>query len=499
MSFEIFPWNDNLETGIRLIDDQHKKLVQILNHLASHLANRSHSITLNTVFDELADYADYHFNSEEQIWRSYLTEHDDSVTEHTQTHSDFFAEIQRLKNEGSSEDSDECIRDIVSFLSKWLAFHILDSDKKMAVTCLGIETGMSVEEAKLNASLEMSGAAKVLIDTVLNMYDCLFNRTLNMMRETALRQQAEKALKASEEHLQFIMDGGKEGVWDWRVDSGKAFCSTQVDLIFNLLNQTGEATSDHNLRIHPQDKPVLITKLQEHLDGKTEFFIHKYRVLNEIGIWNWISSRGKVISRDETGNVLRMLGCNTNITERELAVLVYRNSSQGMFVSDTDNQIISINPAFTRITGYSEEEVIGGLPTFLPPENQDSVFCIALLDKLKETGRWEGEFWNKRKNGEIYPVMMNMMLAKNADNSIEHLVGMFSDISKIKDAEKRLWQYENYDSLTQLPNRNMFNMRLQQEIKRSSGSEEPLSLLLIDLDSFKHINDSMVMKWVINF
>lgn len=82
MSFEIFPWNNNLEIGIELIDEQHKKLVQILNRLAAHLANRSHSVALNAIFDELADYADYHFESEEKIWRDCFGEADNCLAQH---------------------------------------------------------------------------------------------------------------------------------------------------------------------------------------------------------------------------------------------------------------------------------------------------------------------------------------------------------------------------------------------------------------------------------
>lgn len=394
MSFEIFPWNDNLETGIEAIDEQHKKLVQLLNRLAAHLADCSHLVTLNAIFDELADYADYHFNAEEQLWKNYLGETNSCLIAHEQEHADFFREVQQLKN-NQDENSDDTIRSVVSFLAKWLAYHILDSDKKMAAICLGLQSGMSAENAKLNAEQQMSGAAKVLVETVLHMYDSLFNRTLDMMRESALRRQAEEALKASEE-----------------------LYSGQSAFISNLLS-------------------------------------------------------------------------NSNISERELADLVYHNSSQGMFVTDSDNQIISINPAFTQITGYAEADVIGKLPTVLLPDMHSHYsFLISLHDKLNSLGHWEGEYWNKRKNGEVYPEMMNLMLIKNDGNTEKYMVGMFSDVSKIKNTEKQLWINENYDSLTKLPNRHMFNRSLKREIEKATFSGVPLSLLLIDLDLFKHVNDS---------
>ena len=96
MMFEIFPWNNNLETGIDIIDEQHKRLVQLLNQLAAHLANRSHKVTLTTVFSELAAYADYHFKSEEEIWSRYLMG-DELLNQHKTAHDAFFAEVQALQ------------------------------------------------------------------------------------------------------------------------------------------------------------------------------------------------------------------------------------------------------------------------------------------------------------------------------------------------------------------------------------------------------------------
>lgn len=325
--FEIFPWNHNLETGISIIDEQHKKLVHLLNQLAAHLANRSNKIMLRTVFSELADYADYHFKSEEEIWTHYLVT-DELVSRHKASHDHFFSDIQALQQNCDESNLDVCIREIVAFLAKWLAFHILDSDKKMAITCLAVESGMSIPEACIHADKEMSGAAKVLIDTILNMYDSLFNRTLDMMREKALRRQAEEALKSSEEHLHFLTNGGKEGVWEWHIgDRENAYSQHSVD-VAHFLTQLMPSGNSENL-IHPDDLPVVLEDLQNHLEGKTEFFINKHRVLSSSGPWTWISSRGKVVDRKNDGQPLRMMGTNTDITERELAVLLYNYSSQG--------------------------------------------------------------------------------------------------------------------------------------------------------------------------
>jgi hemerythrin-like metal-binding protein len=219
--FEIFPWHKNFETGIELIDEQHKKLVDILNELAAHLANRSHEITLNQVFDDLAAYADYHFKSEEQIWKSHF-KGDEWYSSHEQTHGSFIDKLTKLKNAQSEKPLDEVVQGIVSFLTHWLAYHILDSDKRLAMAVHAMEQGSTLEQAKLHANEQMSGLMTTLIETVLSMYDNLSARTMDLMREKSLRKQAEEALLASEERLQAVLESSGDSVWDWDINSPRS-------------------------------------------------------------------------------------------------------------------------------------------------------------------------------------------------------------------------------------------------------------------------------------
>jgi len=209
IAFEIFPWHENFCTDISIIDEQHRQLVMLLNKLASHLANRSEEIELNAVFVELAEYADFHFKTEEKIWREYF--HDDpAVISHEATHKSFIDEVVALKENKDGESLDDVIRKIVSFLAKWLAYHILDSDKRMAKTVLEIKNGHSIEDATKIATDYMSGSMKLLIETVITMYDSLSTRTMDLIREKSKRQKAEEALLASEERWNFILQGSDE-------------------------------------------------------------------------------------------------------------------------------------------------------------------------------------------------------------------------------------------------------------------------------------------------
>lgn len=190
---ELFPWDKNFETGIGLIDEQHKMLVHTLNELSSNLGNRSDPPVLNKVFDNLANYADYHFRSEEKFWRDHF-KGDEWNTDHVRVHESFIAKVNSLKKEEKGKQLDDVIRNIVSFLSHWVAHHILYSDKRMALASQAIESGASVEQAKIYANEEMSGSVGEIIDTVLKMYNSLSDRTIIMMREMALRKQAEQKL-----------------------------------------------------------------------------------------------------------------------------------------------------------------------------------------------------------------------------------------------------------------------------------------------------------------
>ncbi len=220
----IFPWNDNFETGISVIDEQHKKLVDLLNRLANHLACRLDTDELARVFDELADYTVYHFRTEEAIWRAYLSA-DEMSAAHEKTHQDFVYELLKLKDEHKTQIDDRIVDEIVSFLTHWLAFHILESDKHMAKIVLALKQGMPLAAAKENASMEMSGAMRVLIETVLSMYDSLSSRTLQLMREIAERQRVEARLRLSrsviDSTLEAIFITDAEGLI---VDINPSFC-----------------------------------------------------------------------------------------------------------------------------------------------------------------------------------------------------------------------------------------------------------------------------------
>ncbi len=177
--------------------------------------------------------------------------------------------------------------------------------------------------------------------------------------------------------------------------------------------------------------------------------------------------------------------------ELQLASMVYSNSSEAIMVTDEENRIIAINPAFSAITGYSMHEVSGKEPSLLKSGRHDADFYRVMWREIETTGMWQGEVWNRRRNGEIFPEWLTINTIFNQDGSVHRHVALFSDITDKVRTDELIWKQANFDLLTDLPNRRMFYDRLEQEIKKSHRAGQLLALLFIDLDRFKEVNDTL--------
>ncbi len=177
--------------------------------------------------------------------------------------------------------------------------------------------------------------------------------------------------------------------------------------------------------------------------------------------------------------------------EMSLAAMVFQSCSEGMTVTDADGAIISVNPAFTRLTGYSLQDAFGNTPRILKSGRHDLAFYEAMWHDINTSGHWEGEIWNRRKTGEIYVEWLTINTIFNEDNTPQRRVALFSDITQKKASDELIWQQANFDPLTGLPNRRMFHDRLEQEIKKAHRNNLPLGLLFLDLDGFKAVNDTL--------
>ncbi|GAB2669554.1 putative bifunctional diguanylate cyclase/phosphodiesterase [Arenimonas aestuarii] len=301
-----------------------------------------------------------------------------------------------------------------------------------------------------------------------------------------------------EERLNLALWGSGDEFWDWNIRENSLYRLGANQLLGHGSRDKMSTDDWRTQSIHPEDLPRVQKLLQEHIVGHTDVFESEHRIRNARGEWVWVRSRGKVVERDSSGSPLRMAGTARDITairraerERRVALEVLRSMSEAVAVIDLDFRFISVNPAFSRITGYSEEEVIGQNSRLLDSSQHSAEFYRRVRDVLERTGHWAGEMWQRRKDGEEFLGWIEMSEVRDALGLRSHFVAVVNDITDKKRAEQELRYLANYDTLTGLPNRALLSERLGRAIVRARRQETRVAVLFLDLDRFKDINDSL--------
>lgn len=215
------------------------------------------------------------------------------------------------------------------------------------------------------------------------------------------------------------------------------------------------------------------------------------------GRTTWLRTSKVPLSDTETGEIIGVLGLYEDITERKSAEEELRiaaatfQTQEAILITDSESIILRVNQAFEEVTGYSAEEVIGRTPHILQSGRHDAAFYQALWAALRTTGKWSGEVWDRRKNGEIYPKFMTITAVYADLQQVSNYVAVFADITQRKQTEQEIHQLAFFDTLTQLPNRRLLKDRLHQAMAVSHRSGEYGALLFLDLDHFKGINDTL--------
>lgn len=245
--------------------------------------------------------------------------------------------------------------------------------------------------------------------------------------------------------------------------------------------------------IHPDDRERVSEAFVKMPDsGK---FDEEYRVVKMDGSIRHIHNRGFPVR--ENGRVSGWAGIAEDITERKnyeerlrLAESVFENSEEAIIVTDSANRIVSVNPAFVRITGYEDKDVTGRDPKIMGSGRHGKEFFSGMWDSINKAGSWQGEIWDRRKNGELYPKWLSISTIKDEKGGVANYIGIFADITERKKAEERLDYMAHFDALTKLPNRLLLKDRAEQAITSSHRSKSKAGILFLDLDNFKNINDS---------
>lgn len=314
------------------------------------------------------------------------------------------------------------------------------------------------------------------------------------VRDISQLKETQQQLQTSEEKFAKAFHASPDGLLLSRQSDGllievnEGFCRlTGYDL-----NPTIDQTSlDLGIWVDLNERKRMVDQLQR--DGFVrDFSCHIRRSDGQIRLCE-LSARPLPI-----GGIDCMLTIARDITERhlmqeklQLAATVFENTAEGVLITDTDQRISAVNRAFSEITGYSEIEALGQTPRLLASGQHDSAFYAAMWHQLTAEGHWQGEIQNKRKNSELYPSWLTISAVRNSDREITHFVAVFADISSLKHAQAKLDYQAHHDPLTSLPNRALFENRLQAALTCAQISNRQGAVLFLDLDRFKHINDSL--------
>lgn len=212
----------------------------------------------------------------------------------------------------------------------------------------------------------------------------------------------------------------------------------------------------------------------------------------------WLET-SKVPIYDTENKVMGVLGVYADITERKLAdeklalsARVFSEAHEGILISDARGLIIDVNPTFTQITGYSREEVLGRNPSMLKSGRQPPEFYEAMWRDLGTQGYWQGEVWNRKKDGTLYAELLSISALRDEAGKVHHYIALFSDITHSKNQQQKLEMLAHYDVLTRLPNRVLFADRFNQAIARCKrDTHSMLAVCYLDLDGFKQVNDTL--------
>lgn len=309
---------------------------------------------------------------------------------------------------------------------------------------------------------------------------------------------ANQALSKSEARLGLALKASELGLWDWNLQTDEVH-HTQLKELFGLEPEDVTAMLSHlKPRLHPQDLLPLKRALVEHLKGRTEDYQIEYRVRHCDGHWVWIEDRGRAVERSESGRVIRMVGTRRDISsskeleeQRRLAATVFEAASEGIVIFDPNYALIAVNQAFSRVTGYQIDDMLGRNVVDLPCSRDARRHYSVIHQALEQHGSWQGELVEARKNGELYPQWLQLNAVRDVRGHVSHIVGFFADLSARRESEERMRYLTHYDELTGLANRSLFRERLQEAHQRVRQGSRSLALLHINLDRFKLLNDSL--------
>ncbi len=304
-------------------------------------------------------------------------------------------------------------------------------------------------------------------------------------------------LRRNREQLREAQRIAQVGSWEHDLVSENLVWSEALFQIFEFDQAT--TSPDYALflsRVHPEDRQALDTAHRKSLDSHQPYEI-EHRLLMPDGRIKFVRECGET-SYAPDGTPLRSIGTAQDITglrqmESKMQLLgsAFQHSGEAILITDGENRIVTVNPAFTRLTGYSTEEALGRNPSFLSAGRTAREEYVQMWQHITERGFWQGEIWDRRKDGGVYPKWMSVSVIRDDDGNIRYHVAHFTDISSEREVEAKLHHMAHHDVLTGLLNRFSLKGRLDQALSAARRDGSRVALLFLDLDRFKAVNDTL--------
>jgi len=324
---------------------------------------------------------------------------------------------------------------------------------------------------------------------------------IDSWRGYARHQLAEQALQLNEERLRQVVGLAEMGLFDLDYPSDDLYCSPQLRDIFGLT--PGEPVNMQSLIecIYPADRDQVFAAIGHAQDTAGDGHCAlSHRMVRRDGAVRWLAVQFQThfSGAGEGRCAARTIGAVRDITRSkqceeasQLGASVYRASHEGIVVTDENNLIIDVNPAFTDLTGYTLEEVLGKNPRIFQSGKQGPSFYRQMWQSIQAEGHWQGEIWDKRRDGVLHAKWLSISVIRRPDGTVYRYVGQFSDITEKKRQDELIWTQANFDALTNLPNRRLLADRIHQAMASGARSGLPGALLSLDLDRFKQLNDTL--------
>ena len=303
-------------------------------------------------------------------------------------------------------------------------------------------------------------------------------------------------LKESELRLKEAQAYAQIGYWILPADQRKVYWSEQMYTLFGL---TQDATAGPETLcgiMHNDYIQTFTESIEASFSANKEHHVEYQITRPNDGVKRWIEFRGKLVANSD-GSPKKLSGFIQDITDRkkaeekiQLSSRVFSDTHEGIIITDSQRIIVDVNPAFSQITGYSHKEAVGKSPSILSSGKQSPQFYDQVWQSVTDFGHWQGEVWNRTKQGELYAELLTISSLTNEHDEVTHYIGVFSDITTSKKHQDQLNLMAHYDVLTQLPNRALFIDRFHQSIAHSARTGHQFAVCFLDLDDFKPVNDN---------